>query len=263
MADYETIELEIDDRGVAHLVMNRPDKRNALSAQLIADLSAAAHALSTNDRVRVVILSGAGDYFCAGGDLAWMRQQIDADREQRIAEARKLAMMLSALNELPKPLIGQVNGGAFGGGLGMISVCDTVIAAETSSFGFTEARLGLIPATISPYVLARMGETNARQVFMSARIFDAREASRLALVSSVVSETELESAVETEIKPYLSAAPKAVAASKALTRLMGLHIDEAIVEETIKRLADTWEGDEAKAGIDAFFAKTPPPWAGS
>ena len=145
----------------------------------------------------------------------------------------------------------------------MISVCDTVIAAETSKFGFTEARLGLIPATISPYVLARMGETNARQVFMSARIFDAREACRLALVSSVVSEIELESAVEAEIKPYLSAAPKAVAASKALTRLMGLHIDEAIVEETIKRLADTWEGDEAKIGIDAFFAKTPPPWAAS
>jgi methylglutaconyl-CoA hydratase len=261
VADYQTIKVDIDGRGVAQLVMNRPDKRNALSAQLIADLSAAAHALGGDDMVRVVVLSGAGDYFCAGGDLAWMRQQIDADRDQRIAEARKLAAMLSALNELPKPLIGRVHGGAFGGGLGMISVCDAVIATESCKFGFTEARLGLIPATISPYVLARMGEANARQVFMSARIFGAQEAQRLALVSSVAAEAELDTAVEAEVRPYLSTAPGAVAASKALTRLLGLRIDEATIDESIKRLADTWEGEEAKTGIDAFFAKTPPPWA--
>lgn len=260
MTQYETLNVTIDERGVAQLVMNRPDKRNALSAQLIADLSTAASALGADEAVRVVVLSGAGDYFCAGGDLAWMREQIDADREQRLAEARKLAAMLSALNELPKPLIGKVHGGAFGGGVGMVSVCDTVIAADTAKFGFTEARLGLIPATISPYVLARMGEANARQVFMSARVFDAKEAERLAIVSRAVTEAELDDAVEAEVKPYLSAAPKAVAASKALTRLLGAKIDKPVIEETIKRLADTWEGEEAKEGIDAFFGKRKPRW---
>src|SRR5690606_11056779 len=118
--------------------------------------------------VRAVVLTGAGKSFCAGGDLAWMREQFQASREQRIAEARTIAAMLGALNELPKPLIGRVNGQAYGGGMGMISICDVCVAVEDARFGFTEARLGLIPATISPYVLARMGEGMARRVFMSA-----------------------------------------------------------------------------------------------
>ena len=171
---FETLTLATDARGVATLTLNRPEKHNSLSAQMIDELTQAAAQLGADDAVRVVVLTGAGASFCAGGDLGWMREQFEAGRETRMAEARKLAMMLKALNELPKPLIGRVQGQAFGGGIGMMSVCDTVVAVDSAKFGLTEVRLGLIPATISPYVLARMGEGKARRVFMSARLLWSR-----------------------------------------------------------------------------------------
>ncbi len=204
---YETITLATDARGVATLTLAMPDKHNALAPAMIAELQAAADALAGDDAVRVVVLTGAGKSFCAGGDLGWMRAQFDATREQRIAEARKLARMLGALNELPKPLIGRINGQAYGGGMGMLSVCDVAFAVEGARFGFTETRLGLVPATISPYVLARMGEGMARRVFMSARLFDAEEARALGLVARVVPADGLDAAVEAEVVPYLAAAP--------------------------------------------------------
>jgi len=257
---FETISIATDDRGVATLTLNRPEKHNSLSAQMIAELTEAAGALGTDPAIRVVVLTGAGDSFCAGGDLGWMREQLAADRAQRMVEARKLAMMLKAMNELPKPLIGRVQGQAFGGGVGMMSVCDTVIAVDGSKFGLTEVRLGLIPATISPYVLARMGEAKARRVFMSARIFGAAEAKDLDLAAKVVAAEALDAAVEKEVRPYLSAAPSAVAASKALARSLGPAITDDIIDDTIRRLADTWETPEAHEGISAFFEKRKPNW---
>ena len=146
------------------------------------------------------------------------------------------------------------------GGIGMMSVCDTVVAVEDAKFGLTEVRLGLIPATISPYVLARMGEGKARRVFMSARIFGAQEARDLDLVAKVVPAEGLDAAVETEIKPYLAAAPAAVAASKALARSLGPDMSDAVIDDTIRRLADTWETPEAQEGISAFFDKRKPNW---
>lgn len=261
MPDYATLTLTTDARGVAYLTLNRPEKRNAFSAQMMQDLTTAAQALAQSDQIRAVVLAGAGPVFCAGGDLDWMKAQITADRETRMAEARKLALMLKALNELPKPLIGRIHGGAFGGGVGLASVCDVVIAAQATKFGLTETRLGLIPATISPYVLARMGEGNARRVFMSARIFDADEACTLGLVAKVVAQADLDAAIDAEITPYLTAAPRAVAAAKALARSLGPRIDDAVINETIRRLADTWDSEEAAHGINAFLAKTPPRWA--
>ncbi|MBN9673988.1 crotonase/enoyl-CoA hydratase family protein [Roseibium aggregatum] len=257
---FQTIALDTDARGVATLTLDRPDKHNSLSAAMIDELTAAATQLASDDAVRVVVLTGAGESFCAGGDLGWMREQFHADRETRMAEARKLASMLKSLNELPKPLIGRVQGQAFGGGIGMMSVCDTVIALDSAKFGLTEVRLGLIPATISPYVLARMGEGKARRVFMSARVFGADEARDLDLVAKVAPETELDEAVEKEIRPYLSAAPAAVAASKALARALGPTISADVIEDTIRRLADTWETPEANEGIAAFFEKRKPNW---
>jgi len=257
---YETLTIETDARGVATLTLNRPDKHNSLSARMIDELTRAAGDLGSDDAVRVVVLTGVGASFCAGGDLGWMREQFEASREVRMAEARKLAMMLKALNELPKPLIGRVQGQAFGGGIGMMSVCDTVVAVDSAKFGLTEVRLGLIPATISPYVLARMGEGKARRVFMSARIFGAEEARDLDLAAKVVRETDLDDAIEKEIKPYLGAAPAAVAASKALARSLGTPITDAIIDDTIRRLADTWETPEAREGISAFFDKRKPNW---
>ncbi|WP_428641202.1 crotonase/enoyl-CoA hydratase family protein [Roseibium sp.] len=257
---FETISITADERGVATLTLDRAEKHNSLSARMIAELTDAAAQLAADPRIRIVVLTGAGASFCAGGDLGWMREQFEASRETRMSEARKLATMLKALNELPKPLIGRVQGQAFGGGIGMMSVCDTVVAVDSAKFGLTEVRLGLIPATISPYVLARMGEGKARRVFMSARIFGAVEARDLDLVARVVPETDLDEAIEQEIKPYLSASPAAVAASKALARSLGMAITEEIIEDTIRRLADTWETPDAREGISAFFEKRKPAW---
>lgn len=258
---FETLRLTWDDRGVATLTLNTPEKHNALSARMIAELSEAAARLDADASIRVVILAGEGASFCAGGDLGWMREQMSADRATRMAEARKLAQMLYALNTLGKPVIGRVQGNAFGGGVGLISVCDTAIAVAGAKLGLTETRLGLIPATISPYVLARMGEGRARRVFLSARIFDANEAIELGLVARVVPVDALDGAIEAEVKPYLAAAPGAVAAAKALARSMGPRIDAAIIDDTIRRLADTWEQAEAMEGVSAFFEKRKANWS--
>ncbi len=257
---FETIDLSTDTRGVATLTLNRVDKHNAMSAQMLAELTQAAGRLATDDAVRVVVLTGAGKTFCAGGDLGWMQQQMAADSETRFVEARKLAEMLQALNTLPKPVIGALQGNAFGGGVGMASVCDIAIGVDTLKMGLTETRLGIIPATIGPYVISRMGEARARRVFMSARIFGAGEAVELGLLAKAVPAEELAAAVEAEVAPYLSCAPGAVAAAKQLTRELGPRIDDAVIDATIQALVDRWETDEAAEGIEAFFAKRKPNW---
>jgi methylglutaconyl-CoA hydratase len=261
MTSYNTIAITVDTRGIANVRLNRPDKRNCLSAEMIAELTDMAQKLGSSDTVRAVVLSGEGKVFCAGADLNWMKAQIEANREERMREARKLAEMLNALNVMPKPLIGKIHGGAFGGGVGMACVCDTAIAEVNTKFGLTETRLGLIPATIGPYVLARLGEGMARRVFMSARIFEGPEARDIGLVADAVPADDLDAAVEAQVAPYLSVAPRAVGAAKALARYLGPRIDDEVIDETIKRLADTWEGEEAKEGIDAFLNKRPARWA--
>lgn len=256
--EYNTLLLKTDVRGIATLTLNRPEKHNALSAEMIGELTDAALVLGANSAVRVVVLEAAGKSFCAGGDLAWMQEQMAATRNVRIAEARKLADMLNVLNLLPKPLLAKVHGNAFGGGVGILSVCDMAFSSKNAKFGLTETKLGLIPATISPYVIARMGEGRARQVFMSAGIFGADRALQLGLLGMVTD--DLDVAVETEIKQYLLTAPKAVAAAKALARSLGPKIDEDIIAATIERLADTWEEPEAQEGVGAFFEKRKPYW---
>ena len=251
--NYQTLSVDVDERNIAFVTLNVPEKRNALSAQMIAELTHIAQTFSRTQSVRVMVLSGNGRLFCAGGDLGWMKAQIDADRQTRLTEARKLAFMLRALNDMPIPLIGKIHGGAFGGAIGLACVCDVAIATHDTGFGFTETRLGLIPATISPYCIARMGEGKARRVFMSARIFQAYEAVTLNIIANSVPENELESAVEAEIMPYLKTKPHAVAESKKLARALGMKIDDRIIEYSITQLADIWESNEAKEGIADFF----------
>ena len=258
--NFETIRIETDDQGTATLTLNQPDKHNALSRQMIEDLTAAAKLLGEDDTVHVVVLTGAGKSFCAGGDLGWMRQQFEADREARIAEAMKLARMLRDLNQLPKPVIGRINGQAFGGGIGMISVCDTTIGLNDSKFALTETRLGLIPATISPYVVTRMGQANARKVFMSGRRFDGEEAVELGLLAKSVSADDLEEAVAAEVEAYRPTAPGAVARSKALVFSVSPPIDDAMMLSTATQLADCWDSEEGQEGIRAFFDKRKPAW---
>lgn len=259
---YQTIEIERDARGVATLWLARPDKHNALNAAMMAELTDAAGALGADDGVRVVVLAARGGTFCAGGDLGWMQEQMAADPETRGREAAKLAWMLQALNTLPKPLIGRVQGNAFGGGVGMASVCDIAIGADSALMGLTETRLGLIPATIGPYVCARMGEARARRVFMSGRRFGAAEAVELGLLARAVPADALDAAIAAEVAPYLDCAPQAVARAKALLRHLGPRIDEATIAHTIAELTACWEGEEAVEGIGAFFAKRKPHWQG-
>lgn len=257
---YETLKVETDGRGVATLTLARSEKHNAMSAQMLDDLVAACAALGADDKVRVVVLAAEGKTFCAGGDLGWMREQFEMDAATRRRESAKLSVMLQALDTLPKPLIGRVQGNSFGGGMGLMSVCDVVIAVETAKFGFTETRLGLIPANIGPFVLRRMGPAMARRVFMSARIFDTDEAISLGLVARAVPAEALNEAVEAEVAPYLSCAPGAVAEAKALIRALGGGVSQDEMDFAAGALAERWESAEAQEGIAAFFDKRKPGW---
>ncbi|MBI1217679.1 MAG: crotonase/enoyl-CoA hydratase family protein [Rhodobacteraceae bacterium] len=258
----ETIRIAVDGRGVATLTLAREDKHNALNAAMMDELTDAAARLGADPAVRVVVLTGAGASFCAGGDLGWMQAQRDADTAGRRREAGRLAGMLGALNTLPKPLIGRVQGQAFGGGIGLMAVCDVAVGVTGARFGLTETRLGLIPATIGPYVVARMGEAMARRIFMSARLFEAEEAVTLGLLARAVPPEALDAAVAAEVAPYLACAPGAVADAKRLLRHLGPPIDAAVVEHTIDALIARWDSPEAAEGIAAFFARRKPDWAG-
>ena len=258
--NFETISVSVDRRGVAALTLRRHAQHNALSGLMIRELAAVAGLLGEDRGVRLVVLTGEGESFCAGGDLNWMKEQITATREERISEARRLALMLKALRDLPKPLIARVNGQAYGGGVGLISVCDAAIAADGVRFGLTETRLGLIPATISPYVAARIGPAAFLRLATSARLFDAPAARAIGLVSGVVAADGLDGAMEAEIAPYFATSPEAVAAAKALAHALAPPIDEKLIEMTLTRLADTWETPEAAEGIAAFLEKRKAGW---
>ncbi|MEM8633199.1 MAG: crotonase/enoyl-CoA hydratase family protein [Pseudomonadota bacterium] len=259
---FETLTLDVDPRGVATLTLNRPDKHNAMSALMIDELSRAAERLRSDEDIRVVVLTGTGRSFCAGGDLGWMRAQIEADSETRATEARRLATMLGALNSLPKPLIGRIQGQAFGGGVGLMCVCDIAIGVEEAKFGLTETRLGLIPATIGPYVAARLGPA-ARRVFFSSRLFATDEAVALGLLSKSVAPKDLDEAVEAEVVPCLSSAPGAIAEAKALIGDLVGRVDAAAVDASVNALVRRWQSPEAAEGVASFFEKRRPGWSRS
>ena len=257
---FETLLLSVDARGIATLTLNRPATHNALNATLIAELKRAADWLTGQSSLRAVVLTGVGASFCAGGDLGWMQQNMKKSRAERVAESFELALMLRALNELPMPLIGRVNGPAYGGGVGMISVCDVSVAVDTGVYCLTEVRLGLLPANIAPYVVARMGEANARRTFLTAKRMNAAEARRLGLVSEVVGAEQLDAAIERELADLLQCAPGAVAATKKLVSYVDSHDLPTSMIYAADKLADAWETEEGREGISAFFAKRAPAW---
>ncbi len=257
---FETLLLSVDARSVATLTLNRPATHNALNATLIAELKRAADWLTGQSSLRAVVLTGAGASFCAGGDLGWMQQNMKKSRAERVAESFELALMLRALNELPMPLIGRINGPAYGGGVGMISVCDVSVAVDTGVYCLTEVRLGLLPANIAPYVVARMGEANARRTFLTAKRMTAAEARRLGLVSEVVPPDQLDAAVDRELADLLQCAPGAVAATKKLVSYVDSHDLPTSMIYAADKLADAWETEEGREGIAAFFAKRAPAW---
>jgi methylglutaconyl-CoA hydratase len=255
------VRVTVEHRGVARLVLDRPERHNALTAPMMDALTRAAVTLGADPAVRVVVLSAEGATFCAGADLGWMRDQAAAGPAQRGTEARRLAGMLAALDALPKPLIARVQGNAFGGGVGLIAVCDIVIGTDAATFGLTETRLGLIPATIGPYVLARIGAGHARRIMLTAKGFDAQQAMAMGLLSQVVARGDLAMAVEAEVAAALACAPGAVAEAKALIGALSRPVTAAMIDTSIGALTTRWDHPEAAEGIAAFLARRKPGWA--
>lgn len=257
---YETIKVEVDDRGVATLTLNRPQKHNALNAELIREVTAAANKLDDDSGVRAVILTGAGESFCAGGDFKWMQGLFNATREQRVNDSVAIFKMLQALYSVSKPLIGKVNGQAYGGGTGMMAVCDICIASDVGRYALTEVRLGLVPANISKFVVQKMGVANARRTFLNAFPMSASDACRYGLVDVVASPHEIDEVVESEVLKVLQCAPAAVAVTKKMISYVSVNDEESSMEYVSNLLADAWESKEGQEGMTAFFNKARPSW---
>ena len=242
---------------VATLTLNRPEARNALEPGLMIELTQLVGALAL-DGTRVIVLTGTGSVFCAGADIDWMRRSRDLTAEQNVADAGIMRSLLGAIDSCPLPVIARVNGHALGGGSGLVAVADVAVAAQGALFGFTEARLGLIPATISPYVLRKIGPGHTQALFTTAERFDAERALRVGLVHRVVAPEELDNAVADCVYALLDCGPDAIAATKRLVRdaTAALHLPDLP-----QRLAAARAGPEAQEGLAAFLEKRRPRWA--
>jgi methylglutaconyl-CoA hydratase len=257
---FHLIEIERSP-SVATLWLNRPETHNAFDAEMIAELIAALRDLGADDAVRAVVLAGRGRSFCSGADLAWMKATGEADFETNLADGRELAALLRTLAELPKPTLARVHGPALGGGMGLAAACDICIAATDAVFATTEARLGLIPAVISPYVLRAIGARQALRYFQTAERLSAAEAHRLGLAHETVDPARLDATIAEILDALLQGGPQAQAASKELVRdIAGRPVDDALAEETARRIATTRAGDEAREGLAAFLEKRRSAW---
>ena len=251
--------VETDSRGVTTLTLNRPERHNALDADLIGRLHATLDAVVGG--TRVLVLAGAGKSFCAGADIAWMKASVALSAEDNRREARALSDALHALDTFPRPTVARVHGAAIGGGAGLVACCDVAIAGDAARFAFSEVRLGLIPATISPFVLAAIGARRARRWFQSAERFDALDAYRMGLVHDVCSDADLDRRVEERVGPLLAGGVEAQAASKRLIAdVAGRPVDDALRAGTVERLAEVRAGAEAQEGLAAFLDKREPTW---
>lgn len=249
------------DGAIARLTLNRPDMRNAFDDALIAALTAAVRQAAEDPDVRALLLTGAGKAFCAGGDLNWMGKMATLTDAENRADAAKLAGMLHAIWSCPKPIVAAVNGDAYAGGMGLLAACDIAIAADHAHFCLSETRLGLLPATISPYVIRAMGERAANRYFLTAERFDASTALRLGLVHQVVPGDDLAAQAGALCRGLCANGPGAVQASKRLVRdFAGQPIDAALIADTVERIAAIRSSGEAREGVAAFLEKREPAW---
>lgn len=249
---------------VEHVTLNRRGVRNALNDVLIAELTAWAASRQAGDGVRVVVLQGAGASFCAGADIAYMARTLEFTADENLAAARAMAAAFRALDALPVPLIGRIHGAALGGGAGLAAVCDVVVAADDAVFGFTEVKLGILPAVIAPYVLAKIGSSSARHLFLTGARFPASHAREIGLVHHVVPAADLDATVATAVGHILAAAPSAIARAKALVATLASagHTDfDAMVDATTRAIAEQRISDEGQEGLRAFLDKRSPRWA--
>ena len=249
--------------GVARITLNRPEKRNALDRATVEALTGTLRDCAGNGAVRVVQLTGAGAIFCAGGDLSEMQAQVHAGEAANLEDAERLAALLAVLDSMPKPTVARVNGDGYGGALGLLGACDIVVAVADAKFAFTEVRLGIIPAVISPFVLGKMGESAARRYFLTAETLTAADLKELGLVHEVVAADQLDAGCGRIIEALLRAAPQAVAQAKTLIRDVAhgsARHRAAASTEAAARLARLRVQPEAQEGFSAFFAKRKPSW---
>jgi methylglutaconyl-CoA hydratase len=245
--------------GIATVTLDRPQVRNALAPALIAELAGTFASLATDD-VRVVVLTGAGGAFCAGADIEWMRASRDLSEAENVADASAAQAMLEAVDACPKPVVARVNGAAIGGGAGLVACADIAVAVESAVFAFSEARLGLLPAMVSPYVLRAIGPGHTRELFVSARRFSAMEAHRVGLVHQVVPAEQLDDAVALVVHELMACGPAAIAQCKRLVRDATAA---AVLPDLAQRIAAARAGAEGQEGLAAFLEKRSPSWAPS
>lgn len=257
----KSVLFDVDSRGVATVTLNRPEKHNAFDDTIIAELTAIFKQVSLNDSIRVMILQATGKSFCAGADLNWMKRMAQYSYEENLADANALAEMLHTLHSLPKPTIARVQGAAFGGAVGLVACCDIAIGTKLSKFCLSEVKLGLIPATISPYVIDAIGARLARRYFMTAEVFSARRARRIGLLSEAVTYEEIDDEIESLVKHILGNGPEAVAAAKQLVfDVKDLELGEELLEKTSLRIATARVSEEGQEGLSAFLEKRPAKW---
>jgi methylglutaconyl-CoA hydratase len=256
-----TLEIRRPSPFVAEVWLNRPDVRNAFSAEMIAELKATFTSLSATSDLRAIVLSGHGKAFCAGADLSWMRSMADFSWQQNRDDAQALADMLWAIYKCPVPIVGRLQGDCYAGGVGLAAVCDVVVAVDSMNFCLSEARLGLLPATISPYVIRAMGEQAARRYFITAERFSATQAQAIGLVHELCSVDALDAKVDEIVAALVANGPLATRACKALVQdVAGLQITDDLRGETARRIADIRVSSEGKEGIQSFLQKRPPTW---
>jgi methylglutaconyl-CoA hydratase len=253
------------EHAVEHLTLHRPDVRNALNNDVIAELSEWAAGIQAGQAhgdgdVRVVVLAGAGATFCAGADIAWMAQSLTYTTEENLRDATLISEMFGALDTLPVPLVGRIQGAALGGGCGLAAVCDIVVCEQEAIFGFTETRLGILPATISPFAVAKIGISAARELFLTGMRFDARRAQAIGLVHDVVAIGDLDRTVNHFVRELLAASPAAIARAKALIPQVAGRAPADVRELTARAIAEQRVSPEGQEGLRAFLEKRKPSW---
>lgn len=258
--DFQTLTVSIAE-GVATVTLNRPELRNAFNEDAIHELAVAFAALSDTEGVRAIVLAANGPAFCAGGDLNWMKKMAGYSEEENQQDAMRLADMLRTIYLCPKPTVARVHGDCYAGGMGLVAACDIVVASDNAAFCLSEVKLGLIPATVSPYVIKAMGEQAARRYFLTAERFDASEARRIGLAHEVVAPEELDAAVAAIVRSLAANSPHAVAQAKTLVRdVAGQEIGDALLIDTANRIAAIRASNEGREGVTAFLEKRKPSW---
>jgi methylglutaconyl-CoA hydratase len=257
---YQTLELTRQNR-VATVSLNRPDVRNAFNETTIAELTQVFSALGADESVRVIVLAAKGLAFCAGADLNWMKKMAGYSHQENLADAAQLASMLHTIYTCPKPVVAKVQGDCYAGGMGLVAACDMVVAVDSANFCLSEVKLGLIPATISPYVIKAMGENAARRYFLTAERFDAAEAKRIGFAHEVVSADALDAKLAELVKALGNNSPNAVRQAKVLVREVGgREISAALIAATVEDIAQIRASQQGREGVASFLEKRKPDW---